>query len=118
MHTIGENDVLQPRAMASPLVYGALKRVSTAVGVATASAADRSFVDQLETRADAAASGLGLSVVGSAVVVAAWIDVVVAWIDVAVDAVARLGCPSRECRRRCTYTNPRRLKANSPSTME
>jgi hypothetical protein len=69
VHTIGEKDVLHPRAMASPLAYGTPKRVPTAAGVATVSPADRLFVDQLETSAVAAASALGLSVVGSAVVV-------------------------------------------------
>jgi hypothetical protein len=55
------------------------------------------FVDQLDTNAVAAASALGLSVVGrAAVVVVTWTDVVVTWTDVVVGAAARVDCPSPE----------------------
>ncbi|MGO8861023.1 MAG: hypothetical protein ACLQRH_09685 [Acidimicrobiales bacterium] len=92
MQTIGENDVLHPRAIASPLVYGAAKRDATAADVATVRAAVRLFVDQLETRAVAAASALGLSVDGgtTAVVVVAWDD------EVVVVGRASFECPSPE----------------------
>lgn len=95
MQTMGENDVLHPRARANPPAYGAAKSAVTAVGVATISAADRLFVDQLETNAVAAASALGLSVVGRTSVV------VVPWANVVVGSAARVECSSPEGRR-CT----------------
>jgi hypothetical protein len=110
---MGENAVLQPRAMASPLVYGAAKSVATAVGVATARAACLFPVDQLDTRALAAASALGLRDLGSAVVVVTDVAAVVrecvaappAWAD----GVPPLGF-------RWTKANPSTLRANAAKT--
>ena len=66
---MGVNEVLQPRSMANPLVYGAAKRVVAAAGVATDNATSLFPVDQPVTNVSAAASALGFGAVGSAKVV-------------------------------------------------
>jgi hypothetical protein len=95
VQTIGAN-VLHPRLMASPLVYGVLKIVVAAVGVATATASRRLFVDQLATRASAAASALGLSVVGRTTVLGFFAGGDVVVVLVVVGTAARAGCVSPE----------------------
>jgi hypothetical protein len=88
VHTIGGIDVLHPRSKANPLAYGTAKRVETAVGVATVSAAALFPTDQLETNAVAAASAPGFNAVGSAIVVV----VVRADDDLVVDLRACVDC--------------------------
>jgi hypothetical protein len=63
-------------------------RLATAEGVATVSAAERLFFDQLETKASAAAAALGLSTDGKAPVVVVLGDVVV------VGETAKVECPA------------------------
>ena len=112
VQTIGEKDVLHPRLMANPLVYGVLKIVVAAVGVATASAPNRLFIDQLLTKSSAATSAVGLSLDGRTTVLSffAGCDVVVV-----VGAAARVECAPSE---RCRWTNntPSALKPSTPHT--
>lgn len=69
MQVAGFAPVVHPRDCRYPAGYGWAKRVSTAWGEATARAAGRLFVDQAETRRDAAASGEGCGAVGAHTVV-------------------------------------------------
>ncbi len=76
---MGENEVLQPRSIAIPLLYGNANKVVTEAGVATVRAPAWLPEAQFETSAVAASSAPGFRAAGSTVVVvvAAGADVVV-----------------------------------------